>query len=403
MRHRRNAVRHFSLVKNTTLCGIVYLGMCRFCGFKMHGVFMERIKQDIKTGQFNRLYLLYGDDDYFRTFYKNKLKEALISEDDMNLTEFSGKDVDVNAIMDTARTIPFLSERRVVIVSDTGLLNPKSKKGDSDGDDDLEDSESENQKEPEKKKQEYGLAEFLAEIPDTTVLIFNEEKINRGTKLYKACAKYGYAASFEKIKENDPQGIKKLQGYVLAKLKRENKNITYGAMNMFLDRTGTDLQKVFLELDKLLSYTMGRDSITEDDVRVLIPERLEDKIFEMIDCISSRKQKRALDLYYDLIRKKEAPVKILSLIERHYHQVYVIKKLSSTGMDYKDILKMAEIKSSSDYVYKKYLGLARQYSDEDLKKAMEMCLDFDKSFKSGKIKDNVAVEMVIVAMSSRGE
>lgn len=363
---------------------------------------MERIKQDIKTGQFNRLYLLCGDDDYFRSFYKNKLREALISEDDMNFSEFTGKDVDVNTIIDTANTIPFLAERRVVIVNDSGLLNPKSKKSESeDGDEDIEEDSDNAKDSDKKKKQEYGLADFLAEIPDTTVLIFNEEKVNRGTKLYKACAKYGYVATFEKISENDPQGMKKLQGYVLAKLKRENKNITYGAMNMFLERTGTDLTKVFLELDKLLSYTMDRDSITEDDVKALIPERLEDKIFEMIDCISGRNQKRALDLYYDLVRKKESPVKILSMIEKHYHQIYGIKQLSGSGLDYKEILKMVEIKSSSEYVYKKYVNLARQYSSEDLKKAMEMCLDFDKSFKSGKIKDNVAVEMVIVAMSSR--
>lgn len=363
---------------------------------------MERIKQDIKTGQFNRLYLLCGDDDYFRTFYKNKLRDSIISPDDMNLSEFSGKDVDINTIIDTASTIPFLSERRVVIVSDSGLLNPKSKKSDSDDEDDeTEENPQQTQDTDKKKKQEYGLSDFLAEIPDTTVLIFNEEKVNRGTKLYKACAKYGYVATFEKINENDPQGMKKLQGYVLSKLKRENKNITYGAMNMFLERTGTDLQKVFLELDKLLSYTMERDSITEDDVRALIPERLEDKIFEMIDCISGRKQKRALDLYYDLVRKKESPVKILSMIEKHYRQIYGIKQMSSSGLDYKEILKMVEIKSTSEYVYKKYVNLARQYSSDDLKKAMEMCLDFDKAFKSGKIKDNVAVEMVIVAMSSR--
>ena len=95
---------------------------------------MERLKQDIKTGQFNRLYVLCGEEDYFRTYYKKSLKNAIMPEDDgINFTEFSGKGVRENEIMDIARTIPFLGERRLVIVNDSGLLNPASKKKKSGG------------------------------------------------------------------------------------------------------------------------------------------------------------------------------------------------------------------------------------------------------------------------------
>jgi len=370
---------------------------------------VERINQDIKTGQFSRLYLLYGDDEYFRTFARNKLKNALISDDDfMNLAEFSGKDTDINTIMDTARTIPFLAEKRVVIVSDTGLFNLKARKtkGSDDSDDDEEDSKEQSAamesatNTKSKKQKEYGLADFFADIPDTTVLIFVEEKVNRGEKLYKALEKNGVAIAFDRIKENDPNGMRRLQGYVLQRLKRDNKSITYGAMDLFLQRTGTDLRKVFLELDKLTAYTLDRDSITEGDVRALIPERIEDRVFDMIEYISSFRQKEALDLYYDLLRKKESPIKILSLMERHYNQLYIVKELSKTGMSQTDILKRASVKPL-DFLYKKYMGQARQYTSEDLKKAMEICLEYDKAIKSGKIKDNIAVEMVIVEMSSR--
>ena len=361
---------------------------------------MERLKQDIKTGQFNRLYLLYGDDEYFRNFYRNKLRDALISPDDaMNLTEFSGKEVDVNTIIDTARTIPFLSERRVVVVSDSELFNPKGKKDADESDDDADDKDDAEKVTKAKSKTEYGLADFFAEIPDTTVMIFCETVVKKNIKLYKAAAKYGYVSCFEKIKE-DANGYDKVKVYVGQRLRKENKNITNGAVRTLLDRTGTDLQVVFTELDKLLAYTLDRDVITEEDVKLLIPERIEDKIFEMIECISSHQQKRALDLYYDLLKKKEQPVKILSLIERHYHQLYAVKTLSQTGMNWKDVLVKASVKPM-DFLYKKYTGLASKYSLDDLKKAMEMCLDYDKAYRSGKIKDNVAVEMVIVAMSTR--
>ena len=366
---------------------------------------MERINQDIKTGQFSRLYLIYGDDEYYRTFARNKLKNALISDDDlMNLTEFTGKEIDVNSIIDTARTIPFLSERRVVIVTGSELFNPKGRKSSEDEDESDDDSKKQDEDAKKvsgsKKEKEYGLAEFMADIPETTVLIFCEENVKKNIKLYKAAEKNGCVICFEQIKENDPKGMDKLKRMVLAKLAKDNKSITYRAMDLLLERTGTDIRHVFLELDKLLAYTLNRDSITDEDVRALIPERIEDRIFDMIEYISTFQQGKALDLYYDLLRKKESPVKILSLIERHYNQLYIVKELSATGMGSIDILKRASI-APREFLYKKYMDLARRYSIKDLRNAMEMCLEYDKAFKSGKIKDNIAVEMVIVAMSSR--
>lgn len=371
-----------------------------FCGIL---IVMERLKQDIKTGQFNRLYVLCGEDDYFRGFYKKSLKAAIMPEDDgMNYTEFSGKGVSVNEIMDTARTIPFLGERRLVIVNDSGLLNPAAKKKKSDDDESDEEPEADT-KSTKKKSNEYGLAEFFAEIPDTTVLIFNEEKVNRASKIYKAAAKYGYVATFNPISEKE-DGIRKVQGYVAARLRKENLNMTNGAFRLFIERTGTDLRVVFNELDKLICYVMGREAITEDDVRALLPDRIENKVFLMTEAMTNRDQKTALDLYYDLLRiKDEKPVMILSAIYKQYHQLYVIKKLSSEGMNYVDILKAADVRSDSDYVYKKLLRIAGRYTYDELKKAMEMCLDYDKAFRSGKMKDVIAVELVIVAMSSREE
>ena len=359
---------------------------------------MERLKQDIKTGQFNRLYVLCGEEDYFRTYYKKSLKNAIMPEDDgINFTEFSGKGVRENEIMDIARTIPFLGDRRLVIVNDSGLLNPASKKKKSSDDE----SEEESLQETSKKKDDYGLADFFAEIPETTVLIFNEEKVNRTSKIFKAAAKYGYVASFNPIPEKE-DGIRRVQGYVAGKLKRENVNMTNGAFKLFIDRTGTDLRTVFTELEKLISYVYGKGVITEEDVAKLLPDRIENKIFVMTEAMTNRDQRSALKVYYDLLRiKDEKPVMILAAIYKQYHQLYVIKKLSVEGMSSADILKAADVRSDSDYIYKKLLRIAGQYTYAELEHAMKMCLDYDKQFRSGKIKDVIAVELVIVAMSSR--
>lgn len=363
---------------------------------------MERLNQDIKTGQFNRLYVLCGDDDYFISVYKKRLKAALIPEgDSMNLTEYSGKGINVNEVMDTARTIPFLSDRRVVIVTDSGFLAPPKRKNSSSESDDGSD-EKDSKKKTKKSEKEYGLKEFFAEIPETTTMIFCEEKVDRSSAVFKAAQNYGYIATFNRVTEKDDYGMHRIQGYVAAKLKRDGMNITNGAYRELIDRTGTDLRVIFTELEKLTCYCMDKKVIEEDDVKKLIPEKIEDRVYLLTEAMTNYDQKKALDLYYDLRQiKNEKPVAILAAIYAQYHKLYLVKKLSAEGVDFTEIMSHISKKKANEYAYKAILRLANKYTYDDLKKAMEMCQEYDKAFRSGKIKDNVAVEMVIVAMSSR--
>lgn len=69
---------------------------------------MQRLMQDIKSGQFNHIYLLYGEEGYLRRQYRDKLKEAVIGDDNMNYHYYEGKDISVGEVIDQAETMPFL-------------------------------------------------------------------------------------------------------------------------------------------------------------------------------------------------------------------------------------------------------------------------------------------------------
>ncbi|MDE7207178.1 MAG: DNA polymerase III subunit delta, partial [Lachnospiraceae bacterium] len=84
---------------------------------------MKRIAQDIKSGQFSNIYLLYGEEAYLRRQYRDNLRKALVPEEDtMNCTIYSGKDINVNEMIDMAGTMPFFAERRVIVVENSGLF-----------------------------------------------------------------------------------------------------------------------------------------------------------------------------------------------------------------------------------------------------------------------------------------
>ena len=84
---------------------------------------MKRIAQDIKEGRFSKIYLLYGEESYLRRQYRDNLRNALIPSDDtMNISMFSGKDINVNEVADLTGTMPFFAERRVIIIENSGWL-----------------------------------------------------------------------------------------------------------------------------------------------------------------------------------------------------------------------------------------------------------------------------------------
>ena len=76
---------------------------------------MKQIKEDIKSGNFHPMYLLYGEEDYLVKSYKEKLIKAITGGDEMNFSTYQGDGIDFNALMDTANTLPFFSEPRTIL------------------------------------------------------------------------------------------------------------------------------------------------------------------------------------------------------------------------------------------------------------------------------------------------
>ena len=77
---------------------------------------MQRINEDLRTGQLKKMYLLYGEEAYLRKQYRDRLKEAIIGDDTMNYYYHEGKDVVIGELIDLSETMPFFSERRLIVL-----------------------------------------------------------------------------------------------------------------------------------------------------------------------------------------------------------------------------------------------------------------------------------------------
>lgn len=325
---------------------------------------MKRIIQDIKSGQFSNVYLLYGEETYLRKQYRDKLKSVLVAADDsMNFTAFAGKDINVNEVIDLAGTLPFFAERRVIIIENSGWMKSGNDR----------------------------IVELLKNLPETTYMIFVEEEVDKRNKLFKAVGAKGYAASFE---VQDEATLKK---WIMGLLKKENKLITADALNLLLDRTGTDMENIAKEVEKLICYKYYDEGITRKDVEELCTVRIQNKIFDMVEAVADKKQKQALDLYYDLLALKEAPMKILALVARQFNLLLQVREMKMKGYDEATIAQKTGI--NPYFLKKKYLPQASRFKLEQLQSALQACVQADEDVKTGRVTDLLSVELIIVSLS----
>lgn len=326
---------------------------------------MKDLQKDIQTENWQRVYLLFGEEEYLKRQYRIKLLKALCPEEDtMNYSMFAGKDINPAEVIDLAETMPFFAERRVIYIEDSGFFKNKCEK----------------------------LPEYMAELPEYLVLVFSEREVDKRSRMYKAVSKNGRVTEFKKQTDST------LTRWVLTQLKRENKKITQPDMELFLSRTGTDMSRIHTELEKLISYCADDEVVTREAILAITTEKTENQIFEMVKAITERRQKRALELYYDLLELKEPPMRILFLIARQYNILLQVRELLQQHMGTNDMAARLGLQS---FIVRNAIPIARQYSVSQLRKAVETMVTMEEDVKSGRISDTLSVELLIVRYSTQ--
>jgi DNA polymerase-3 subunit delta len=337
---------------------------------------MKKIASDIKSGKFSNIYLLYGEEAYLRKQYRDNLRNALIDpSDNMNCSVFSGDEIDINEVTDLAGTMPFFAERRVIVIENSGWLKPAKGKS----------SDSKNDK----------FLELINNLPDTTYLILVEESADKRSKLFKAITSKGYCALCEMQDED------MLKRWILGLLKKENKLITGDALELLLDKTGTNMENIKREVEKLICYKYDEEGITATDVENLCVEQIQNQIFDMVEAVAVKDQKRALELYYNLIALKEAPVKILALIARQFNMLLQVREMNQKGYPESEIATTTGL--NAYYLKKKYIPQSKQFRLSQLEDALRQCVEAEENIKMGKMSDTLSVELIIVGLSSKAK
>ncbi len=179
---------------------------------------MQTINEDIKNGTFKPVYLLYGEEAFLKQSYKKKLRAAISGDDTMNYNYFEGKGLDVNELISLADTMPFFSERRLILIEDSGFFKTSSE----------------------------ALAEYLPMMPDTTCIVFVEEAVDKRNKLYKKVKDLGHIAE---MKRQDSAPARQMGGRTIPGAEWAEDHAVHDE-SLFGAAVGDDMENIRMELEK---------------------------------------------------------------------------------------------------------------------------------------------------------
>lgn len=325
---------------------------------------MKNIQADIKSGNFKQAYLLYGEEAYLKQQYKQNLIKALNPDGDtMNFSHYEGKGVEVKPLIDLCETMPFFAERRVILLEDTGFFKNKCDE----------------------------LADYMKELPDYLCMVFVETEVDKRNRMYKAVKSCGTIAEFAR------QDEKTLMRWAAGILGKAGRKITQRDMELLLVRTGTDMGNLRMELEKLISYTEGRDVVTAEDIEEICTTQTTNRIFDMVRAVTEKNQKRALELYYDLLTLKEPPMRILFLLARQYRQLLLAGQFAQSNLAQPEIASKLGIPA---FAVRNILTCARAYTVSELEQAIADFVDAEEAVKTGRLEDKLSVELLIIKYSS---
>jgi DNA polymerase III subunit delta len=338
------------------------------------------------------VYILYGEDTFGRDEAVQRLKDKIreLPAGDHNLTEL-GADTTVHALRMAADVMPFLADRRMVIVH--GLLARLAGRGGG------------ARRAPRVRKSTAGatsadagpdeytaLLEYLPDLPQTSSLVFVEDGRLHPEALVAATPRGRSFVRHYPLVDDVPR-------WTRARAKQIGVELDEGAVRELAMLGGSDLRRLDSELHKLADYSAGR-SVTRADVRELVSSRELDT-WALLDGLSERNTAKTLLAYRSLYTHGE---KIGAIFGRdivpHFHRLLVARELSLVSSQERARVDVAALGMNPATVGK-WMKQSAAFDQAELERALQILLDVDRQIKTGETEDEATLEVVLVQLCER--
>jgi len=328
------------------------------------------------------VYILRGDDreeieSQIRKFYQ-KLGTPEMAE--MNTTRLEGKSADLNDLRAATLALPFLTERRLVVVEDA--LKPYSGRG--------------------KQQVRQQLIALMDSLPQSTALVLVAPDSQKYNGSWENLHEGHWLIKW--TKETGSRGIvvdcalptdREMAGWVRNKVVDLGGAITPFAASTLAEYVGTNTQRAAQEIEKLLTYVDFARPIDDDDVRRLTVQDPQSDIFEMVDAIGTRDGKKALEMLHLLLEENEV-IQLFGMIIRQFRLILQAKEIMDTGGNEQDV---AKILHQHSFVARKISAQTRQFDLATLESIYHQLLKIDVDMKTGEMPGDIALDILIARLA----
>ena len=324
-------------------------------------------------------YVLHGPDEFTSRAQLQAMRAQMgaAGTAELNITVFDGKNTTAADVLAAARAIPFLSDKRLIIVE--GMLSWLTRRGAGQAArDDL-----------------ATLAEGLADLPPWARVVFVESvTLPDGNPVLKLArtAPGGFHKTFDPPR-NQASAARWIADHARSAYGAE---IAPEAAAALAAVTGDDLRAADSELSKLATYTGGERPIGEEDVALLTPYVAEASIFEMVDALGRRDGATATRLLHRLLDDGE-PLPIFGMIVRQFRLLIMAREFLNEGGSPRQAGSALGVHS---FVGEKVAAQARAFTQEHLEAIYRHLLDTDVAIKTGKVDAGLALDLLIAGIAS---
>ena len=323
----------------------------------------EALKKQIKSKEFSRLYIIYGNEGYLKQFYANAICSKAVDKDfeDFNLKKLDGKDTNLNEIYDCISAFPMMSEYTCTLVKDFPLNNYIGDRAKVDGE----------------------FESIISDIPDSSILIFwmdtidVDEKDKKWSKVIKLFDEKGVCAQIDKRSRSA------LEKLLVSSAAKKGCTLSRDNACYIINLVGEDMSTLQNELNKVCAY-VNSGEIKKEHIDKTVIISVEAKIFLLSRMIVRGEADNAYENLANLFKLREEPIAILGVLSKAFVDMYRVKAAREAGVQN---IRMAEEFPANVYKNKLFtLDNAatdiKNYSVTQLKNALDILSDADRRLKS---------------------
>ena len=315
------------------------------------------------------VYLFYGNDLYIIKSKTNKIITKY-NLDEFNITTYDMDEVHLDNALNDATTIPFMAEKKLVIIKNAFFLSSTKPKKALDHNVDA-------------------LHRYIENPVNETILVIQApyDKLDERKAITKFIKKHAIVELCAPLKDQD------LRGWVKRQLGKNGIGIDTDALNELLKRVENNTEVLVTETQKLMLYAEGMNKVNLDTVKKVITKNVEDNVYEITNMLLANNPGKALEIYNDLVMHSEDPLRILGILVNKYREILHTKLLIAAGKDKSDIATYFNATSGRAYYIMKN---AKTVGTEDVKRHLRTLEDIDYKIKSGQLDKKIGLELFIL-------